>query len=155
MNKIFESFLCHFILVFIYDNMIYSKHWQAHVIHVDKVLQLLVDHKISLKWSNCVFGVSEVECVGHIVGHHGLCVDPNKIEVMKDWSFPKNLKCLRIFLVITSYYRMVIKNYGNIANPFTTLFKINSFSWNDATKWVFKNLNNFVYHPSNQSSSLH
>jgi hypothetical protein len=90
MNKIFQPFLCHFVLVFFYDILIYSKTWHAHVTHVDQVLQLLVNHQLFLKRSKCAFGVSEVEYLGHIVSHDGVHVDPKKIEVMKDWKFVRN-----------------------------------------------------------------
>jgi hypothetical protein len=105
MNKIFKPFLHHFVLVFFYDILIYSKTWQAHVTHVDQVLQLLVDHQLFLKRSKCAFGVSEVEYLGHIVSHDGVHVDPKKIEAMKDWPHPKTLKSLRGFLGLTSYYK--------------------------------------------------
>jgi hypothetical protein len=103
--------------------LIYSKTWQAHVTHVDQVLQLLVDHQLFLKRSKCAFGVSEVEYLGHIVSHDGVHVDPKKIEVMKDWPHPKTLKSLRGFLGLTSYYKKFIRNYGKIASPLTTLLK--------------------------------
>ena len=40
MNHIFRHFLCHFVLVFFDDILIYSKTWTSHLTHVDKVLNL-------------------------------------------------------------------------------------------------------------------
>jgi hypothetical protein len=98
MNKILNHFIHCFFFVFFYDILIYSKSWQAHVIHVDQVLQLLVNHKLFIKQSKCFVGVSKVEYSGHIISHDGVHVDPKKIEVMKDWPCPKTLKIVRGFL---------------------------------------------------------
>jgi hypothetical protein len=38
MNHVFHPFLCHFVLVFFDDILIYRKTWQAHLTHVDQVL---------------------------------------------------------------------------------------------------------------------
>jgi hypothetical protein len=38
MNHVFHPFLCHFVLVFFDDILIYSKTWQVHITHVDQVL---------------------------------------------------------------------------------------------------------------------
>jgi hypothetical protein len=41
MNHVFRPFLCHFVLVFFDDILIYSKTWRDHLTHVDRVLHLL------------------------------------------------------------------------------------------------------------------
>jgi hypothetical protein len=41
MNHVFHPFLCHFVLVFFDDILIYSKTWTTHLAHVDKVIHLL------------------------------------------------------------------------------------------------------------------
>jgi len=84
-------FLHHFVLVFFDDILIYNKTWQTHVTHVDKVLQLLVDHWFFLNMSKCAFGVYEMEYLGYIVSHVGVHLNLKKIEAMKDWPCPKKI----------------------------------------------------------------
>ena len=49
MNSIFNPFLRKFVLVFFDDILIYSKSWEEHVQHVDRVLQLLKEKEIYSK----------------------------------------------------------------------------------------------------------
>jgi len=65
-----------------------------------------------------------VEYLGHIVSNDGVHVEPNKIEMMKDWPHLKNLKSLRGFLGLIRYHKNFVRNYGNIVTPLTTLLKI-------------------------------
>jgi hypothetical protein len=84
MNSIFNPFLRKFVLVFFDDIQIYSKSWEDHVRHVDKVLQILKEQQLYAKPSKCFFGVKEVEYLGHIVSHEGVKVYPNNIKAMMD-----------------------------------------------------------------------
>jgi hypothetical protein len=97
MNFISKPFLRKFVLVSFDDILIYSKSWEDHVRHVERVLQLLKEQQIYDKPSKCFFGVKEVEYLGHILSHEGVKVDTNKIKAMIDWPIPKTLKNLRGF----------------------------------------------------------
>jgi len=72
MNSIFKPFLRKFVLVLFDDILIYSKSWEDHVEHVDRVLQLLEEKQLYAKRSKCFFGVQEVEYMRHIVSHEGV-----------------------------------------------------------------------------------
>jgi hypothetical protein len=140
MNSIFKPFLQKFVLVFFDDILIYSKSWEDHVQHVDKVLQLLKEQQLYAKPSKCFFGVKEVEYLGHIVSHEGVNVDPNKIKAMMDWSIPKTLKNLRGFLGLTGYYCKFVQNYGRIVAPLIALTKKDAFSWTPEATKAFEQL---------------
>jgi hypothetical protein len=140
MNYVFRPFLRHFLLVFFDDILIYRKTWTYHLSHVDRVLHLLFQHQLFLKQSKCSFAASEVEYLGHLVGKDGVRVDPKKIEAMKYWPHPNNLKSLCGFLGLTWYYRKFVKNYGKIAAPLTALLKNNYFTWTPATAQDFQTL---------------
>jgi len=97
MNNVFHPFLCHFVLVFFDNIIIYSKTWISHLSHVDQVLHLLSWHQLFFKQSKYAFGASEVEYLGHIVGQYGVKLDPKKIEAMQDWHRPKTLRSFHGF----------------------------------------------------------
>jgi hypothetical protein len=138
MNHVFCPFLRQFVLVFFDDILIYSKTWQAHLAHVDQVLHLLSQHKLFLKQFKCAFGAPEIEYLGHIAGKDGVCVDPNKIEAMKDWPCPKTLQTFRGLLDLTGYYCKFVQNYRKIANPLTALLNKNAFSWTSTADQSFQ-----------------
>ena len=120
MNNSFLPFLCHFVLVFFDDILIYSKTRTTHLAHVDQVLHLLSQHQIFLKQSKCDFGASKVEYLGYIVGKGDVRVDPKKIEAMQDWPRPKSLKRLSGFMGLTDYYRKFSLGLPQLIRPFKT-----------------------------------
>ena len=112
----------------------YSPTWSSHLQHLEVVLQLLRKHKLFAKLSKCLFGLTQVEYLGHKVSGEGVVVDASKVQVVLAWPLPTNLKQLRGFLGLTGYYRKFIKGYASIAAPLTNLLKKDNFNWDvDAT----------------------
>ena len=88
MNEIFKDHLDVFVIVYLDDILIYSKTWSEHLDHIKKVLRILRKEKLFGKISKCVFGVTEVEYLGHIISSEGLSVDPQKVQSVADWPTP-------------------------------------------------------------------
>jgi transposase InsO family protein len=121
MNQVFAPLLRKCVLVFVDDILIYSQSLPKHVQHLKCVFELLQQNQLFLKRSKCSFALQELEYLGHIIGKNGVSTDTTKVQAVKDWPQPKNVKELRGFLGLTGYYRKFIKNYGMIAKPLTQL----------------------------------
>jgi hypothetical protein len=113
---------------------------ESHATHLSMTLDSLRHNPLFAKMSKCRFACLEVEYLGQVVSAQGVCPDPGKIKAMVDWHFPKTLKALRGFLVLTGYYQKFIKGYGFITTPLTNMLKKNSFAWTAAAQATFEAL---------------
>lgn len=89
-NKIMKYWLRSLVIIFFDDILIYSKSWDANIQRVPWVLKLTLNHHLFIKKSKFSFNVDEVEYSGHIMGHDEVHVDPNNIDSMWDWPYPKH-----------------------------------------------------------------
>jgi hypothetical protein len=64
---IFMQELDKFVVVFIYDILIYSKNLEDHAKHLHAVLQRLRDHHLYAKFSKCEFWLDTVKFLGHTI----------------------------------------------------------------------------------------
>lgn len=140
MNEVFRHYLRRFVLVFFDDILIYNKTLQDHVKHLSLALEVLRNNTLFAKYSKCSFDDRKVEYLGHFIEEEGVTTDPKKIEAVKNWPTPVNLKQLRGFLGLTGYYRRFVRNYGLISKPLTTLLKKDSFLWGETSQASFEQL---------------
>ena len=82
LHKVFQPYLDQFIVLFVDDILIYSQSEWEHEYHLRIVLQLLRDHQLYVKFSNCEFCLNEVIFLGHVVSASGVSMDPEKVEAV-------------------------------------------------------------------------
>jgi hypothetical protein len=127
--------------VYIDDILIYSQTEQEHLQHIRQVLELLRQHKLYGKTSKCEFLKESVEYLGHIISSQGIATDPKKVEVVKHWPVPKNIKELQSFLGLCNYYRRFIFDYSRIASPLTDLtHKDVPYHWPPSAQQAFQEI---------------
>jgi hypothetical protein len=141
MNVILAPLLRKCVVVFIDDILIYSKSWEDHLQHITEVLTILHHNHFHIKISKCSFAKQQLTYLGHIVSSQGVATDPSKIESIKDWPQPLNVKDLRSFLGMVGYYRRFVPQFGLICKPLTNLLKKgNLFVWTSETEAAFQAL---------------
>ena len=112
-----------FVSVYVDDLIVYSRTWEDHIQHLDKVFGRL--HKAGLKvnLAKCAFAREEVPFLGHLVTRQGIRMDPAKVAAISEMQLPDDLTKLRSFLGATGHYRKFVKDYSKIAQPLSELTK--------------------------------
>ena len=128
-------------LVYIDDLIIFSRTFEDHLLHVEKVFKRLKEANVRLKPSKCYFVQSQVEYLGHIVSAEGLRPNPNKIKAVKDFPVPNNTTGVKAFLGLCNYYRRFVKGFAQIASPLNKLTsKHAKFEWTGQCQEAFERL---------------
>ncbi|KAL1274976.1 hypothetical protein QQF64_027790 [Cirrhinus molitorella] len=109
------------VLVFIDDLIVFSKTLEEHKSRLLEVLSRLKEYGLKLSPEKCRFFQTSVKYLGHIVSDLGVETDPSKVEALRTWPRPTNLKELRSFLGFAGYYRRFIHDYSKIVKPLTDL----------------------------------
>ncbi|CAB5107645.1 unnamed protein product [Rhizophagus irregularis] len=141
MDEILKEYIGEFVIVYLDDIMIYSKNFEEHVEHIDKVLNKLRENNLIVELKKCKFGERNIEFLGHIVGRDGLKPDVKKVEKIKEIKIPETVTQVRSFLGLCSYYRRFIKNFAKIAKPLYHLVKKDvPFEWTERQQEAFEEL---------------
>ena len=128
-------------MVYIDDILIFSKTFEEHLTHLEEVFNRLRQAGLHLKLKKCTFAQPKVEYLGHVVTTNGIEVDPKKVESVKGFPQPTNLKTLRSFLGLASYYRRFIPNFSREARPLHSLTCKNAqFIWTPTYQQAFDKL---------------
>ncbi|GJP69722.1 hypothetical protein CLOP_g722 [Closterium sp. NIES-67] len=130
MNHILRPLLDECVVVYLDDILIYSRDMKQHVEHLRRVFEILRRERFYVKLSKREFALEKVQFLGHMVSAQGVHVDPKKIEAVRTWKTPKNVKELQQFLGFANYYNRFVPQYAKIAAPLTNLLKKNTpYKW--------------------------
>ncbi|GJP81305.1 hypothetical protein CLOP_g11465 [Closterium sp. NIES-67] len=126
MNHILRPLLDECVVVYLDDILIYSRDMKQHVEHLRRVFEILRRERFYVKLSKSEFALEKVKFLGHMVSAQGVHVDPKKIEAVRTWQTPENVKELQQFLGFANYYNRFVPQYAKIAAPLTNLLKKNT-----------------------------
>ncbi|GJP85889.1 hypothetical protein CLOP_g15986 [Closterium sp. NIES-67] len=130
MNHILRPLLDECVVVYLDDILIYSRDMKQHVEHLRRVFEILRRERFYVKLSKSEFALERVQFLGHMVSAQGVHVDPKKIEAVRTWKTPENVKELQQFLGFANYYNRFVPQYAKLAAPLTNLLKKNTpYKW--------------------------
>lgn len=82
--------------------------------------------------------MKEVEYLGFRVSGDGIIANPEKVSAVQNFPTPTDVKQVRSFLDLASYYRRFIPNFSVIAGPLYALTKKDAvFLWSDSCVEAF------------------
>lgn len=128
-----------FLKPYVDDFLMFSKTFEEHLRHIDTVFDRLSKRNMTVSLNKSVFCRDQVSFLGHILTSNGLSPDPHKLLVIQDWPIPKNVKHLKAFLGLCSYYRRFSNVYAQSTCILQTLLKKDTtWKWSEECNSAFQ-----------------
>ena len=103
--------------VYLDDVLIPSKTIEEHLRHLCQVLSRLREVGLKLNPKKCHFMCNQVTYLGHTIIPNGLKPNTDHLLAVKNFPVLKNVKSLKQFLNLSSFYRWFVHNFAKIAEP--------------------------------------
>ena len=127
------------VLVYIDDLILFSKSEEEHAELLGRVLRRLTQAGLSLKPEKCYYFQEKIDYLGHEVSAKGIFPLQANIRKVLNCPAPTNIKELRRFVGMASYYRKFVKNFAQLVHPLTELTKKkNKWRWGEAEQNAFE-----------------
>ena len=127
-----------FVAVYIDDVLVFSHSLEDHLEHLRLVIRCLQEAGLKLNPHKCQFVRQEVEYLGHLITPEGLRPNPRLVAAVKEFPVPQNLKQLRQFLGLASYYRRFVAGFSKVAQPLHRLTRKDApFEWDPRCQDAF------------------
>ena len=123
------------------DILVMGRTFEEHLANLRVVFSCLANAGLKLQPSKCELVHREVNFLGYVVSADGISADPKKVSAVIDFPKPKDLKALRAFIGLTSYYRRFVPCFSTVAQPLYQLTrKDEPFVWSDTCEDAFNQL---------------
>ena len=130
-----------FVSVYLDDVIVFSRTLDDHLHHLSLVIDRLTKAGLKLKPSKCHFISQEVQYLGHLLTPEGIRPNPDRVAAVRDYPTPRNVKEVRQFLGLASYYRRFVKNFAKTAQPLHNLTQKGAvFCWTPGCEEAFQQL---------------
>ena len=141
LNEVFRSHIGNGVVVYMDDIAVYGATKEEVRKKFIEVLELLRQNSLYLKPSKCFFYVESINFLGYVVSEKGLEMQSAKVEAVRDWPVPTDVKGIQRFLGFANFYRKFIQDYAKLTKPLTDLIKKETpFVWTEAQQGAFEDL---------------
>lgn len=140
---------CEGCLNFIDDVIVHGTAQEEHDIRLEKVLRRLNEWNVVLNEGKCVYKVSEMKFLGHILSAEGIKADEDKLESIRLFREPKSGEEVRSFLGLVNYVSKFIPNLATLTYPLRQLTaQKQNFAWGSEQQAAFRKLKEYMIRPA-------
>jgi hypothetical protein len=121
MDKLFRHLP--FVFTYLDDHLITSRTQEEHLLHLQQFFQVLQENGLTINPAKCVFVVSSLKFLGHMVDEAGITPLPRHVAAVQDCPPPTHIKQLQRFLGLINFYRRFLPAVACTLQPLTDLLK--------------------------------
>lgn len=121
-----------FTINFVDDILCLSNSVPSHLMHLKSLFEVFRKNNMTLNFKKSKFFREEIDFLGHKITRDGIKPQPEKVEAIKKFPTPKNVKQLKGFLGLTNYYSKFTKYYSDTTYPLLALIRKGSkWEWTE------------------------
>src|SRR5712671_150219 len=120
-NGIFRDLLDEGVIAYLDDILIYSEDEESHIDLVRRVMERIRKAKLCVSINKSVIHQCEVVFLGHHISENGISMTSEKVEAVKSWPVPRNVKDVQAYLGFANFYRRFIQGFSKVCKPLTDL----------------------------------
>jgi len=118
MNNVFRTVIVEgIVIVYLDDILIFTKTEEEHERAVQRVLEILAEHKLFLRPEKCEFHRKQIEYLGLVISENKVAMDPVKVARVCEWPTPESWTDVQAFVDFVNFYRCFIQDFLTIARP--------------------------------------
>ena len=119
----------------------FDKHMK-HLRHQIKRAKKALLHFKPQKWR---LSHPETRYLGFLITEEGVRPEPKTPKALREFLVPKNVRPVKCFVEIGSYYRQFIRNFARVSEPLQDLtHKKKQFYWDPNEKQAFDAIKNAI-----------
>ena len=126
------------------DIAIFSDSWKEHVSMIDQVCKRLNEAGFKVNPNKCFWAKQEVPFLGYLMTPDGLKPLKSKINAIMAMKKPENIKQLRSFLGLVTFYRDMWPKRSHILAPLTDLLGTTKYIWGEEHSQAFERMKALV-----------
>ena len=134
-----------FSLVYLDDIIVFSKTFNEHLHHLERVLAALQAKALVLNPPKCVIADTTIDYLGHTISRDKITPMQDKIEAILQIKEPRSLAQANKFIGALSWYRKFIPQFATVAAPIHSVTNLtkdrrHKFKWGYAQSKAFQEL---------------
>lgn len=146
MDQLISPDLRYCVFAYLDDLCVVSEDFETRISVLVRIAERFRKANLAINVGKSKFCVTQVKYLGYLIGNGGIATDPEKISSILSWPEPKNLKQIRCFIGLASWYRRFVENFFKVVFPITeTLSTKKKFVWTSEGQKAFEKIKNFTH----------
>ncbi len=148
MNKMLQGLTLKICVCYLDDILCFSPDINQHIKDLTQIFTRFRQHNIKAHSSKTHLGLSRLKFLGYILSEKGLEIDPERIEKLKAWPRPQNVKQVRSLIGFATFCRKHVPAFSRICGPLYNLTKHDTpWQWGEKEENAFIELRNRISSP--------